>query len=60
MKDPNTQNLEPDAKAQEENATPLPQWHDDEIEHPTHIGWYFLTLLIAILLMTALLCFKPL
>lgn len=60
MKNPNTQNLEPNAKAQEEKTMPPSQWYDEETEHPTHIGWYFLTLLIAILLMTALLCFKPL
>lgn len=60
METKKSQNLEPNAKAQEEDVKTSPQWQDEEIEHPTHIGWYFFTLLMAILLMAALLYFKPL
>ena len=60
METKKSQNLEPNAEVQKENATPSSQWHDEETEHQTHIGWYFAALFIAILLMASVLYFKPL
>lgn len=60
METKNSQNLEPNAKVQDQDLKPTSQWHDKETEPTTHIGWYFAALIIAILLMVSVLYFKPL
>lgn len=60
METKNSQNLEQNAKVQDQDLKPTSQWHDKETEPTTHIGWYFAALIIAILLMVSVLYFKPL
>lgn len=52
------QNKKSKLSTEEQNLQQL--WHDKELKQTTHIGWYFLAVVIAILLMASVVCIKPL